>query len=186
MKNWILRNIQGKKVLFLFILTNIVYTIMLTLTIPKVMSFSGGMKLLDMMPTGYNAEYVNALLNALGENGRNAYLFTQIPADLIFPGLFGISYCLLFAYLLNKIGKLNGYFWGLCWLPVLAGLFDYFENFGIIALLNSYPDNSPFLAQVTNVFSILKSVFTTLAFTALIILLIVFIIHKLAPKRKDS
>lgn len=178
MKNWIHHNIQGRKVLLLFILTNIVYVIMLTLTIPKVMSFSGGMKLLDMLPTGYNPEYVNALLNALGENGRHAYLFTQIPVDLIFPGLFGISYCLLFAYLLNKIGKLNGYYWGLCWFPVLAGLFDYFENFGIIALLKNHPANSIFLAQATNVFSVLKSVFTTLSFTTLIILLIVFMITK--------
>lgn len=184
MKNWINRNIQGRKVLLLFILTTVVYTIMLTITIPKVMSFSGGMKLLDMMPTGYNSEYVNALLNALGENGRNAYLFTQIPVDLIFPGLFGISYCLLFAYLLNKIGKLNGYFWGLCWFPVLAGLFDYFENFGIIAILNSYPENSTVLAQLTNIFSISKSVFTTLSFTTLIILLIVFVINKLLSKGK--
>lgn len=182
MKNWINRNIQGRKVLLLFILANIVYTIMLTVTIPKVMSFSGGMKLLDMMPTGYNTEYVNALLNALGEEGRKAYLFTQIPVDLIFPGLFGISYCLLFAYFLNKIGKLNGYYWGLCWFPILAGLFDYFENFGIIAILNSYPDNSISLAQTTNIFSVLKSVFTTLTFTTLIVLLIVFIIGKLRKR----
>lgn len=182
MKNWINRNIQGRKVLLLFILANIVYTIMLTVTIPKVMSFSDGMKLLDMMPTGYNTEYVNALLNALGEEGRNAYLFTQIPVDLIFPGLFGISYCLLFAYFLNKIGKLNGYYWGLCWFPILAGLFDYFENFGIIAILNSYPDNSISLAQTTNIFSVLKSVFTTLTFTTLIVLLIVFIIGKLRKR----
>ena len=182
MKNWINRNIQGRKVLLLFILTTVVYTIMLTITIPKVMSFSGGMKLLDMMPTGYDAAYVNALLNALGENGRHAYLFTQIPVDLIFPGLFGISYCLLMGYLLDKIGKLKGYYFLLCWLPIFVGLFDYFENFGIIALLNSYPDHSIVLAQVTNIFSVLKSVFTTLSFTTLLVLLVVFIIGRLRKR----
>jgi TM2 domain-containing membrane protein YozV len=81
MKDLIKRNISGKKILVLFILTNIIYAIMLTITIPKVMSFSGGMKLLDMMPTGYNAEYVNSLLNTLGDKGRDAYLFYQLPIE---------------------------------------------------------------------------------------------------------
>ncbi|MDR2206936.1 MAG: hypothetical protein LBE36_12375 [Flavobacteriaceae bacterium] len=70
MKNLITKNANGKKILILFILTNIVYAIMLTITIPKVMNFAGGM----MLPTGYDADYVNTLLNALGTDGRNAYL----------------------------------------------------------------------------------------------------------------
>ena len=74
---------------------------MLTITIPMVMSFSDGMKLLDMMPAGYSAEYVNTLLNTLGEQGRNAYLFQQIPVDMVYPFLFAVSYCLLFAYFLD-------------------------------------------------------------------------------------
>jgi hypothetical protein len=91
MRNLIYRNLQGWKVLLLFILTGVIYLIMLTVTIPKVMSYSGGMRLLDMMPEGYSAAYVNSLLNTLGEKGRHAYLFTQIPVDLIYPFLFGIS-----------------------------------------------------------------------------------------------
>lgn len=70
LKTIIKRNLAGRKILILLILTNIIYTLMLTITIPKVMSMAGGMKLLDMMPTGYTPEYVNSLLNALGETGR--------------------------------------------------------------------------------------------------------------------
>jgi hypothetical protein len=51
-------NISGKKVLELFILTNVVYILMLTVTIPRTMSHSNGIKLLDMMPTGYDMNYV--------------------------------------------------------------------------------------------------------------------------------
>ena len=79
------RNLNGKKVLLLFIVTNILYVVMLTLTFPKVMSFSGRLKLMDMMPTGYDPEYVNALLKALGEKGRNVYLFEQFPVDMVYP-----------------------------------------------------------------------------------------------------
>ena len=37
----------GKMVLFLFILTNLVYVIMLAVTLPRVADYAGGMKLLD-------------------------------------------------------------------------------------------------------------------------------------------
>lgn len=184
MRKLISRNSNGRKVLFLFLLTNVIYAIMLTVTIPKVVSFSGGMKLLDMMPTGYNAAYVNALLAALGEQGRHAYLYNQIPLDLVYPLLFGVSNCLIFAFILKKLGKLESPFFYFCFLPLFAGLFDYSENFGIIALLTSYPNNSVVLAQVTNVFSVLKSSFTTIFFVVLLIFLIIFAIRKFFLKGK--
>ena len=83
---------------------------MLIITIPKTMTFSAGMKLLDMMPVGYNPEYIITLLDTLGEKGREVYLYNQIPVDMIYPFLFGISYSLLIAYFLKKINKLNSYY----------------------------------------------------------------------------
>ena len=184
MRDLIRGNINGRKVLLLFILTNIVYAFMLTVTIPHVMNFSGGMKLLDMMPGGYNAEYVNSLLSALGEKGRHAYLFRQIPVDMLYPFLFGISNCLVLAYFLNKLGRLESSYFYLCFLPILAGIFDYCENIGIITLLNSFPHNSYLLSETTNVFSVLKSTFTTLYFIILIIILIVFGWSRVCQKGK--
>ena len=174
MKNSIKSNLNLKKVIVLLILTNLVYAYMLIITIPKVMSFSGGMNLLDMMPAGYDDEYVNSLFSALGGKGRNTYLLNQLPVDMIYPFLFGITYCLLLAFTLNKLGKLEGYLYYLCFLPLFAGLFDYSENFGLIAMLNSYPYNPAILTSVTNVSTILKSSLTTLYFLFLIISLIVF------------
>lgn len=184
MRNLIRKNINGWKVLILFHLTNIIYAFMLTVTIPHVMNFSGGMKLLDMMPGGYNAEYVNSLLSALGEKGRHAYLFRQIPVDMVYPFLFGISNCLVLAYFLNKLGRLESSYFYLCFLPILAGIFDYCENIGIITLLNSFPHNSDLLSETTNVFSVLKSTFTTLYFIILSIILIVFGWSRVCQKGK--
>jgi hypothetical protein len=167
MKELIKRNINGKKILVLFILTTIIYIVMLTITIPKVMRFSGEMKLLDMMPTGYSADYINSLLNALGEEGRNAYLFNQLPLDMFYPFLFAVTYCLALAYFLNKLGKLDSYLLYFCLLPLFSGFFDYCENIGIITILNTYPNNSNVLGQITNIFSILKSFSTTLYFILL-------------------
>lgn len=186
MRNLIKDKLNGELVILLFAVTSIVYTIMLTITIPQVMSYSGGMKLLDMIPAGYDAAYVDALLNAIGEKGRDAYLFNQIPVDMVYPLFFGVSYCLIFAYILKKLEKVDSKLFYICFLPLLAGLFDYCENIGIITLLKSYPDNSKLLAQTTNVFSVLKSSFTTIYFILLISSLIVLGFKKLPVKDKSN
>ena len=179
------KNLSGKKILFLFVLTNLIYAIMLIVTIPKTMAFSNGMKLLDMMPTGYNSEYINSLFETLGVNGREVYLYNQIPIDMIYPFLFGISYCLLIAYFLKKINKFNSTFFYLCFLPIIAGTADYLENFGIINMLISYPNLSQISMDTTNVFSVVKSMTTTIYFIALIIILLLFGV-KTTKERKRS
>ena len=167
------RNISGKKVLGLFILTNAVYLFMLTVTIPKTMEFSNGMKLLDMMPAGYDLNYVNELFNSLGEIGRKTYLTNQIPVDMIYPLLFGLTYCLLLAYFLKKLNKLNSPFIYLCLIPIIAGIADYLENFGIIKMLKSYPGLTDISVKTTSSFSLIKSISTTVFFIVLIIVLVI-------------
>jgi hypothetical protein len=179
MRELVRENINGRKVLILFILTNICYVFMLTITIPKVMSFSGGMKLLDMVPTGYGVEYVNSLLNVLGDNGRYAYLFNQLPVDMVYPILFAITYPLVLAFFLNKLKKLDSYLFYFCLLPLFSGFFDYCENIGIISILSTYPYNSDNLTQITNTFSVLKSFSTTIYFITLTGTLVVMGVQRL-------
>ena len=155
---------------------------MLTLTIPNVMRFSNQMNLLDMMPTGYDANYVNILLYTLGEEGRNAYLFNQIPVDMIYPFLFGISYCLVFVYFFKKLNRDKGLLFYGCLLPLIAGIADYFENIGIIYLLNSYPNITNFSVSITNFFTVLKSGTTTVFFVLLIIMLLILGVKRLKLK----
>lgn len=166
------RHLSGKKVLLLFVLTNLVYAIMIFITIPKVMAFSGELKILDMMPMGYDLDYVNVLFNALGEKGRETYLHQQIPVDMIYPFLFGVSNCLILAFFLNKIDKLDSVYFYVTLLPLLAGIADYMENIGIVLMLKSFPDVSEEVAGLTNVFSITKSLTTTIFFIVLIIVLV--------------
>lgn len=168
------KNISGKKVLGLFILTNLVYAFMLTVTIPDTMAFSNGMKLLDMMPTGYDFNYVNKLFSTLGKKGREAYLTNQIPIDMIYPLLFGISYCLLMAYFLKKINKHKTPFIYLSLLPIIAGIADYIENIGFITMLNNYPDFTETTVKVTSMFSVVKSISTSIFFLTLVVILLLF------------
>ena len=145
---------------------------MLTVTIPKTMGFSDGMKLLDMMPAGYDLNYVSELFTSLGENGRLTYLTNQIPIDMIYPLLFGLSYCLLLGYFLKKLNKLNSPYSYLCLLPIIAGIADYLENIGIITMLKNYPELKGVVVYTTNTFSVIKSISTSIFFIALILILI--------------
>lgn len=183
MKECIRRNTNGKTVLLLFVLCNIIYGIMLIVTIPEVMLHSGGMKILDMMPTGYDVHYVNSLFTTLGTDGRDLYLTHQLPLDLLYPALFGLSSCLVLAYFLNKLKKLDSWLFYLCLLPLASGVFDYIENFGIISLLKSYPYISAPQVRITSVFTILKSVFTSIYFIILSITLLALAKNKIFVKK---
>lgn len=170
MKNLILNNIQGKKILLFLIITNLIYCVMIFYTIPQVMLFSQEMDLFDMMPLGYNYEYADSLLKALGENGINKYLQLQLPVDFIYPLNFGIAYCLLIAYLLSKRNLLQTKLFYLCYLPLLGGLFDYAENIAIINILKSYADLTQSAVCIASVMTIIKSVCTTISFTCILLL----------------
>lgn len=183
MKESIYRNIDGKKVLLLFVVTNMVYLFMLTVTIPLVMGFSAEMKLFDMMPMGYDSAYALLLLDKLGEEGRHAYLYNQLPVDMIYPFLFGITYCILTAWFLNKLNILKEEVSYLCILPVLGGLFDYLENFSIINMLLTYPFLTDTAIQTGTFFTVFKSLFSTISFTVLIVLMISYGYKRLIKKQ---
>jgi hypothetical protein len=184
MHQFIAKHTTGFKVLLLFIAANIVYVAMVFNTIPKVSSYAEGMKILDMMPMGYNFDYVKKLFDQLGEEGRAIYLNQQIPLDLIYPFLFALSNFLLLAYLFKKIAVKNKKNYNLCLIPVFGGIFDYLENFGTIKMLIDYPDISSFGVQANNIFTILKSGFTTAYFIILIIALLVLFYKKIIRKKR--
>jgi hypothetical protein len=102
------------------------------------------------------------------------YLTNQIPVDMIYPLLFGLTYSLLLAYFLNKLNKLKPPLIYLCLLPIIAGVSDYLENIWFIRMLKSYPDLTETLVNTSNTFSVIKSTSTSIFFIVFIIILILF------------
>ncbi len=184
-KRLIDKHSTGRKVLWFFILSNLIYFTMLLVSIPKTMHFSNGMNLLDMMPFGYDSDYIISLFNTLGKDGRHAYLYYQLPLDMFYPLFYTISFSLLIAYFLKKLSKFNSALFYLCIIPIAAGITDYLENIGTITMLNTYPLMSEAVMEATNIFTIIKSMSVTLTFTILIIILIVLGINTL-KRRKIS
>ena len=171
MKEFISKNSKGKTVLIFVIITSIIYLIMPIVTMPIVAQFANGKEILDLLPGGYSFEYVNTLFATLGEEGRHAYLFYQIPVDMIFPVLFAITNCLLIAFFLKKLGHFKSPFIYLCFLPIISGIADYSENIGAIILLNQYPDISVLAVKINSFFSIVKYASISVSFVVLIILM---------------
>jgi len=169
---------RGKTVIFLLVPTLAVYTLMLVWSIPTLVNFSGGLKTFDILPLGYSSEYARTLLDALGGEGRSFYLTRQIPLDTIYPGLFAVTYSLLLAWLFKwGFGPNLRWRWFVL-IPVLAGLFDYLENAGIVLMLSIYPRFSTAAAGITDAFSLLKSLFTTLFFLSLGVGLVAVIVGR--------
>ena len=158
LKTTVSRNLTGKKVLTFFILSSVVYFTMIFFTIPKLTVFANGLQIFDMKPNGYSFTYAKELLGNLGKIGRNFYLFRQLPLDFVYPFLFMVSNILILSFFLEKIGKLESWFL-LVLFPIIAGIFDYLENFGFIYLLTSFPKISEIGVRIISTFTVIKSLF---------------------------
>jgi hypothetical protein len=179
MKTLIKKILKGKVVLLFFIISSSLYFLMLFVTIPHLNKITSGIRILDMMPAGYDSDYVVQLMEALGETGRHYYLYTQIPIDLVFPFFFAISNSLIMAWFLKKLDKLDTRWFYVCYLPLFAGFFDYAENFSIISILNNYPEIGENSVLFSNLFSVMKSSLTTIALSVLVIILLVFLFKRI-------
>ena len=171
----------GRLLLLLFIITIAVYLIIIFYSIPKVTAQAPEMKLFDMSPGGYDSIYAKELLKSIGPVGRKVYLTRQLPIDFIYPGLFAVTYTLMLVWLFGKRFDSKSKIFLLALIPALAGLFDYFENVGIILMLRSWPNINPLVVQISSLFSIVKSALTI---TFYILLLFGFLM--LFIKRKNT
>jgi len=174
----------GKVVASLFVLTMAVYLTMLLYSIPAVTAFAPQLPIFDLSPFGYSFNYATDLLNALGVEGRNLYLSTQLPLDFIYPGLFSVNYSLLLVWLLGKIYSEDSNVYYFVFVPFLAGVFDYFENVFIIKMITSFPDIKIATVKVASFFTLLKSSFTMLFFLLLIFCFALLLKQKVLSNRK--
>jgi len=158
------------------------YLYMVLYSIPLVSSFAGGRQLPDLLPLGYSPEYVRDLLDRLGEAGRHAYLWRQLPADFVYPGLFAVTLSLLAYYLVGKTSRMGGNAKYVVLLPLAAGFFDYCENLGLVSLLLRYPRVADLHIRITEGFTLLKSGFSTLSFIALASLVLLLLARAIKPK----
>lgn len=176
----------GRLVLQLFIITTIVYLVIVLYSIPEVVKLAPEMKLFDMSPGGYDPIYAEELLRSIGPAGRETYIKLQLPIDFVYPGLFAITYSLMLVWLFGKRIDKKSKTYLLAAVPALAGLFDYFENFGIILMLRSFPTVDPAVVRISSLFSIAKSTFTIAFYIMLLFGLLLLLVKRKTTKQPTN
>jgi len=149
-----------------------IYAVMILITLASLQEMSGGIPVFDMMLAGYDIQYAHSLLTVLGVDGIDYYLWRQIPLDLIYPALFGISFFLLATWL---AGKLNGFQRVLrltALVAVAAGVYDYIENIFIVLMLRSFPELPDTLVGAASIATIFKSGLTMTYFVVIVVVLL--------------
>ena len=121
----------------------------------QLLDITGGVGLLDTKVL-YTPEQAYAHLTSMGEAGRAFDLTHIVPLDFVFPFLYT-----LFSAVAISWHRLNV-------VPLIGGLGDYLENFGIIVMLLAWPQQIPAVAWFTMVACFFKFAFSALAFAIII------------------
>ncbi len=175
-----------KYILIFFISALFFLLLMIFYSVPLVRSHANGMTILDMKFGGYPPNYAYSLFKKLGPNGRNAYLFVQIPLDMIYPLMFGIAFSLILTNIFRRAFKSKNVIQNFNIILFFVSLFDYMENICIITMLISYPSFSPALAFTTSVFTTVKFAFITITLLFSILGLIKMIWNRLTKAKEEN
>ena len=135
----------------LVILFEIVFTVFLG---PRFLEITNEIGLLDMT-TFYSAEQAYEMMGQYGPDGRDYYNYIQI-IDFFFPVAYALFFALLITYLLQRRNWLETRWRWLTLIPLVAGFCDWLENTGIFIMLRRYPASFDIVAQMTNIFCVLK------------------------------
>jgi hypothetical protein len=145
----------------LFAVTGAIYYVMVFWSLPKIASAAGGAMPFDMRPGGYSFDEAKAFLGALSSDGAAFYVNVQHRLDAIYPALYAAT--LFFA--IRALAPFRSAWPTLLALAAFPGaVFDYLENAAVTAMLNAGADGlTPELAERASLWTLLKSVFTTIA-----------------------
>lgn len=170
----------GRRLTGVLLAAGVVYAVMLTVTLPELTARSGGLPMFDLSPLGYDAAYAHTVLERLGSEGRQFYLFRQLPLDVAYPALLALSLAGLWRFLLRWSGLETPGRGALAWCAVAVAGLDYAENAAVAAMLLSFPDESAALVGLASAATVAKSMTATVCFVAVAGLGIAATVRRLA------
>jgi len=155
----------------LFAVMLAVYLAIVLWALPAISRGAGGLVPFDLRPTGYSAEAARTFLAALTPQGRALYLGPQKWLDMAYPALLAAVLALAFWHLISP--RLQLLRVGLVSISVAAAGFDYLENIRVRLLLLASPDAvTDAMAQAASFATVMKSALASVAFMALLVVLI--------------
>lgn len=167
-KSLIARSSSVKSLCFLFVSSHLVLLFMMIFTFPRI-NTQIGTKAFDLQTFGYSTSVAQSIVTNLNNEITNLYLFPQLSIlDVLYPFLLAL-FLSSFLYRLISITKtqlsINSV---LLVIPFLAMGFDYSENICIALMITKTVHTSEYFVLLSSTFTVLKSVFTTLAWFSIL------------------
>ncbi|MFN2565156.1 MAG: hypothetical protein ABR499_09140 [Gemmatimonadaceae bacterium] len=134
----------------------------------RIGAHSRGARPLDLR-FGYSPDTAYAAMGAYGAQGRRAYMWIELTADVVYPLAYALLLSLSVAYLFHRARPESAFGRRAAMLPVGALVADYFENVGIVVMLARYPERLDTLARVTSVVTSVKWVLFGASFAVLVV-----------------
>ncbi len=157
------------------------YLTMVLWSLPLVSEMADGGVPFDMRPGGYSFEEAQVFLTSMNNEGRDFYLNTQQLLDFFYPTLFAISVAIPLAHLLPRYWG-----WPLALLAIVAGCFDHLENSAVAIMLRIEPNLvTEAMVSSANSWTLAKSISTSIASIALVIVLCIKGIVWLKTRKKE-
>lgn len=153
------RGASGRTILGLLSVAAVLALVMngteLPFSTPTIEDHSGGLRILDMR-LAYGPEDVDQLFEALGPDGRRAYLLLHLLPDLLFPISYALAFACTSAWFLVRLLPLDHPGQWLSLTPLLAGLADILENLSLVVINWRYPTPVDWLAQTASALTMVK------------------------------
>ncbi|NLD57364.1 MAG: hypothetical protein GX651_04425 [Methanomicrobiales archaeon] len=135
--------------------------------VAELKSLTGGIGILDMEVL-FTPQEAYVHLASMGEVGRAFALTHIVPLDLVLPAVYTVAYALVITWLLRQWIPEGSRWHRLNVVPVIGGICDYCENFGIIAMLLAWPRELYGVASFTMAAGLFKFASTGLVFAIII------------------
>ena len=122
---------------------------------PTIEDHSGGLRILDMR-LSYGPEEANRLFEALGTEGRRAYLMLHLMPDMLFPISYALAFACTSAWFLVRLLPLDHPLQWLSLTPLISGVADIFENLSLAVANSSYPSRVDWLIHIASALTKIK------------------------------
>ena len=177
MLKWIETRANGWTVLVFLALALGLYLTMVLGTIPTIRAESGGVEVFDLRFAGYSEADARLILSSLPESARAYYGRVQIPIDFAYPAAMALFGAFALAWARRRVHIPR---WSLV-LPFVPAAFDYLENIFVLLMLSG-SDSTP-IVTAASIWTISKSVSTTVVMTGLVAVIAVYVYKSMASRR---
>lgn len=151
--SYLLRLASGRNVLLAAMVFLMMAAVIMPLAKRDIQHISQGALPLDLS-LWYSPKTALQTLGSYGESGRHLYRFIQLTADVVYPVVYTIFFCLLLSWVCQKTVRRYPSWW--LFFPLIILFFDLLENACIVAMLTIYPQFFPWVAAVSGAATLLK------------------------------